>query len=644
MKHLFALLLLWQLAQPIYSQAIPKIMPPVSLERILVGIQPGFSLEAVGEIFAEAQCFLPTDERMLLSRGGQVLAWLDPNASQRPTNEVDLYSLLEQLEQNPAIRFAHPFVKSPNGALFGITETVLIKLKNGKQLEGLKAIAQYLGAVSLRENKFISELYHLELDKYSLADPMSIAVYLQGKGFEYVDLDYLINPIVATNDVFFNRQWSIKNTGSFAQGSGTPGADMAVEDAWNITTGDPNVRIAIIDSGTDTTHPDLMPNLLSGYDATGGGSEGYPNTTFPNDAHGTNCAGIVGAKGENTIGIAGVCYDCSIFPVKVFYYVFNPFGNPLPFSRGSDMADAISWAWQVGGADVLSSSWGILDNLIPVLPDGTAPAENAIQLALDSARGGKGIAMFFSSGNDGGKPIWPGRLYGCISVNATSMCDQAKTPTSCDGQNWAGNWGDSLDVSAPGVRVAATDLRGNNGYAPGDYYLTFGGTSAACPNAAGVMGLILSVNPNLSFKDARFILESTCDKVGGYSYTGTLPNGSWAPELGHGRLNAYNAVQAAQISLASNLPEKQDFDLEIIPNPATNFINIAYHLSEISPVSIEIRDVAGRSLFHKDWEQQAPGPYKLKLTQSDIFLQPGLVFLTLNVSGFNFTRKILIIR
>ena len=112
-----------------------------------------------------------------------------------------------------------------------------------------------------------------------------------------------------------------------------------------------------------------------------------------------------------------------------------------------------------------------------------------------------------ASGNDGGSPIWPGRLDGVFAVNATSMCDERKHPGSCDGQNWEGNWGANLDISAPGVQIAATDMMGTAGYAPSHYSTDFGGTSAACPNAAGVMGLILSVSPTSAFH--RPILSSS---------------------------------------------------------------------------------------------------------------------------------------
>jgi subtilisin family serine protease len=99
-----------------------------------------------------------------------------------------------------------------------------------------------------------------------------------------------------------------------------------------------------------------------------------------------------------------------------------------------------------------------------------------------------------------------------------------------------------------GVKIYTTDISGAAGYATNDYAPTFNGTSSACPNAAGVMALILSLNPSLSQGQARQIIESSCDKVGGYTYNSSVagqPNGTWSTDLGYGRVNAFSALQLA---------------------------------------------------------------------------------------------------
>jgi subtilisin family serine protease len=113
------------------------------------------------------------------------------------------------------------------------------------------------------------------------------------------------------------------------------------------------------------------------------------------------------------------------------------------------------------------------------------------------------------------------------------MCNERKSPTSCDGETlWGSNYGVDLDIMASGVKIYCTDISGSAGYVAGDYTPSFNGTSSAAPNAAGVMGLILSANPALTEAQARVIIESTCEKVGGYGYaaSGSNPNGTWHNE------------------------------------------------------------------------------------------------------------------
>jgi subtilisin family serine protease len=103
-----------------------------------------------------------------------------------------------------------------------------------------------------------------------------------------------------------------------------------------------------------------------------------------------------------------------------------------------------------------------------------------------------------------------------------------------------------LGVVAPGTGIYTTDRQGSAGYATGNYYSDFGGTSAACPHVAGVAALVLSANPNLTQAEVRAIIESTCTKLSGYSYSlnSNHPNDTWNNQVGHGLVNAYAAVMA----------------------------------------------------------------------------------------------------
>ncbi|MEI2724400.1 MAG: S8 family serine peptidase [Verrucomicrobiota bacterium] len=114
-----------------------------------------------------------------------------------------------------------------------------------------------------------------------------------------------------------------------------------------------------------------------------------------------------------------------------------------------------------------------------------------------------GCTVLFPTGNSNGAVSYPATLANVISVTAMSMCNQRKSTTSCDGETlWGSNYGVNGDIY-PGVKIYTTDISGASGYGTGDYTATFNGTSSACPNAAGVMALILSINPSLTNTSAR---------------------------------------------------------------------------------------------------------------------------------------------
>ena len=337
---------------------------------------------------------------------------------------------------------------------------------------------------------------------------------------------------VMPNDTYFFNQWHLSNTG---QAGGTPDVDIDAPEAWEVSTGDPDIVVAVVDSGVDTDHPDLVNNIVPGYDFYDDDNSPEP---YGDDAHGTACAGLVAAQGNNGIGVTGVAWDCKIMPLRIADWT-----EPGLITE-ADVASAFRWA-AVKGADVLSNSWGSawpLPVVRSAIADVTAPG--------GTGRDGKGCVVLAASGNwPSGGPIWyPARYPEVIAVGATNQNDVVWYYSGC---------GPELDVVAPSggaydwgadFNLWTTDIAGNAGWNkyncnPNilDYTDQMGGTSGACPIAAGVAALILSVDPNLTNIQVRNILRiSAIDRgqPGRDDY------------YGYGRLDA-----RAALALAQALPE-----------------------------------------------------------------------------------------
>ena len=513
----------------------------LSTKHLLIRFADGIPPDLQRAALEGEELLQPLTEESFLPAPRVLLVTLREGISQQ-----EVAGLIARLSAQPDIDHVGALLAYEDGTLMGLQGRVHVKLRSASDGALLDGVARAYGAEVSGGSSVDPLVRVLRFKRGAPMNALELAQTLQADGrFAWAEPDFLrLLERLNTNDPALPQQWALNNTGSAAQYNGTPGADMDVFNAWNLVTGSAAVRIAIIDEGVDLTHPDLLASMRPGYDATGLGSAGAPSG---NDAHGTGCAGIAAAVGNNGIGLAGVAYGASIVPVRIAYS-----SGPYWITTDAQIADAIDWAWNQGGADVLSNSWG-----------GGSPSaliNGAIDNALQLGRGGLGASVLFAAGNGNGSVIYPANYNETIAVAAMSMCDQRKSPSSCDGEYWWGSdHGTNVDVAAPGVKIYTTDIRGSAGYSSGDYYATFNGTSSACPNTAGVMALIYSANPLLSQAQARVILETTTEKVGGYVYSNGVPgqpNGSWSTDLGYGRVNAYNAVVAALNSLCQtdNIP------------------------------------------------------------------------------------------
>jgi parallel beta-helix repeat protein len=246
------------------------------------------------------------------------------------------------------------------------------------------------------------------------------------------------------------------------------------------------------------------------------------NNAFDDFGHGTHCAGIISASGNNSVGVTGVCWNCTIMPVKAFNY------QGLGYE--SDLANAIYYATD-NGADVISMSWGIYF-YSQLLNDALAYAHD------------NDVVLIAAAGNDNTDILsYPAGYDHVIAVAAT---DNNDTKTSFT------NWGSWIDVAAPGVDIYST-MPTYKTIAPYNInYDRCSGTSMACPHVAGVTGLLLSKNHSLTTDMVRTLIVNTADEA------------ESPVSIGRGRIDAYNALQRTPaLALLDKLPEETTGTIEI---------------------------------------------------------------------------------
>lgn len=395
------------------------------------------------------------------------------------------------------------------------------------------------------------------------------------------------------NDPLFPLQWHLNNTG----------ADVDAPEAWDLTKGDEEIIVAIIDDGVETTHEDFAGKVLPGVDVVNDTDNPNPRS---GDNHGTSVAGLAVANQDNSgIGISGVAPKCKLMPIRLLAGGMTV----------SDEAEAFIFAAD-NGADVISNSWGPPDGTgnVDPLPD---VLRAAIDYAADNGRGGKGCVIFFAAGNGNESVDNDGyaSYEKVIAVGASTDYDERASYS---------DYGASLDIMAPSSGgtngITTTDRMGSDGVSSGNYTNGFGGTSAASPVAAGVAALMLSVNGALSRGDVQEILQYTADKINpadaNYDASG------FSQKYGYGRINAYNAVLEA---MNPNSPPKV-----AIQSPPEDFIII--HTDETVYFDGNATDRENAIVsYHWDLNGGVPDAY-VEDPGAIAFNIPGTFFVTFTVT------------
>jgi len=316
---------------------------------------------------------------------------------------------------------------------------------------------------------------------------------------DYVERNPLVPPSAFTpNDPQFSSQWHLSK--------------IQAPTAWDTVTGN-GITVAVLDGGVEGSHPDLVDRMVPGWNTVSNNSN-----TSPTWVHGTAVAGTIAATGNNSTGVASVIWRASIMPIRIT-------NRSDGWAEGADMVEGVLWAAD-HGADVVNISYD--------QGYGFAPLSDAAQYLRN-----KGGLVVMAAGNNNTDYGYSDNPY-IIHVSAT---------TSTDAKASFSNYGNFVDVSAPGKSVLTTWQ--NGGYAWGD------GTSFSSPVTAGVIALIKAANPGLTATEVETILKNSADDLG---------SNGWDKYFGYGRVNAATAVQMATQTTTS---DTQAPDV-LIASPAYN--------------------------------------------------------------------------
>ncbi len=336
------------------------------------------------------------------------------------------------------------------------------------------------------------------------------------------------------NDQYYFRQWSIENDGTSPDwNTGTPDADIDMESGWDITQGSSSVIVGVLDTGLKLDHPEfsdrIWVNELEMNDESDNDENGYvddvngwdfaneDNYPYDDEGHGSNVGGILGATGNNSIGYAGIDWNCKLMSLKIL--------NNENYGYYSWWAEAIYYATN-NGALILNMSVGGSGY--------SSSMEAAVNYAYES-----GVTIFACMMNENNNTtFYPAGYQNTIAVGATDTDD-----SRCNPFYWGGgsNYGNHIDITAPG-----NIIYGLNHISDNDYSWYWGGTSQATPHAAGLGSLLAGLIPGISPDSIKSIITYTAQDTIGNPSEDVL---GWDQYHGWGRINAYDALSIVNLDI-----------------------------------------------------------------------------------------------
>lgn len=334
------------------------------------------------------------------------------------------------------------------------------------------------------------------------------------------------------NDPGMSQQWYLDNKGT--RNGAKAGADIRMKDAWDFAKGSDDIIVGFIDSGVKTDHADLegrvwvntaeVPNDGRDNDNNGFIDDEFGWNTYSNDAdvedriaHGTQINGIVGAVPNNSLGFAGMDWNCKLMNI-----------------RGVDNAGKGLLGWWSQGIYYLVDNGADIINMSLQSTSGSDVLKQAVDYAYE-----KGVLVVSATGNFNRSTIsYPAKYDNVLAVGATDHADERA--------QWSGvgsNYGEGIDVVAPGKAIYG--LIHTNDYTTA--YVT-AGTSQATPQVSALASLLLSMNPALSPDSITSIITHNADDMVGPELH---DKAGWDPQYGHGRINAYKTLKSMSMAMGT---------------------------------------------------------------------------------------------
>ncbi|HEX7847308.1 MAG TPA: S8 family serine peptidase, partial [Chitinophagaceae bacterium] len=498
----------------------PGIQAVLDETRLLFQFKNATSLKEVQSLFADFGLVPETLERSKQSKSTVEVNHTDDrywmrSKDQQPISDEQLARIETKLGSKlswfgPVYHFTDDMGETT--FIGPLPNVLLIRKKRVGEL------SNYIGDLHLKVNeqksKYLNDFDYFEIPDIKKTNSYAISNQLHAASGDlaFETMPMLRDWCAVPTDTLFPQQWGM--------------TQIQGPQAWDISTGNNTIAIAVIDSGVDLTHPDLVL-FNQGIDLGDMMSDGSPNNFGGDTGHGTSCSGIVASAFNNGAGVAGIAGNCRIIPIAI-----RTFSNV-------EIANGVNWAVTQGAA-AISMSFG-------------TAVSPLISTALSNAFAANVVLCAATGNNNTGTISYPARNPSVMAIGASDQIDERKTPFSPDGENWWGSqYGAEMSVVAPGVLIPTTDMQGNQGFNPaagaaGDYVMNFNGTSSATPHVAGLAALIKSQYPAVTSTQIRNIIERTAQKTGAtpYAEVAGKPNGSWNNQLGYGRINAFRALDFA---------------------------------------------------------------------------------------------------